>query len=571
MEAEKKKQLTLTAIFVVLICVFTGAGFWFRGHPLFTGQGPRWKTEAAAPVSTYVPYEAASVSFAPAASAAPAALSAEEIPEAMPRFYTTEQACVFTFSGLGNEQELQSVLTALRNTDSRATFFVTAEEMEKLPDQVMAIRRADQSLGISVMSVEGASTSQILKSLQTQAEALRSQYDVYYEIFVRPTSGSGSPALLQAAAAGGFRVLTQLKEGVPEEVSRMTKVGEVLPVIFREAEGMIQRGEIVHFQMGMFQHSDTLLGNLVERVVAEKCLYPVLSADELASHTQLQYTYPLPESQILPSVKDKIYPGHLAGKTPEAVFEVIRSGYIGNYWVMPPQYFPGFSIEEARQLDRDGLIRNAGNYVFLTFDDWGTDEPVNKLLAVLEKHNAIATFFVRSQYVPYNPNLLRAIAEKGHTIGAHTHSHMPLSTETTPGNFIELSEEERAALEKDIVQCYNTLQSIIGDLVDADGKPSLSRLFRPPTLAVGKKGLETVFDCGYTYAIEGYYSAGDYAAVNARVLANKIKENIRSGSVLVMHFSDTSQYTAEAVDLALTELEKSGRNLQFVGLNKVLD
>ena len=569
MGAEKKKQLTLTAVFIVLICLFTGAGFWFRGHPLFTGQGPRWKTDAAAPVSTYVPYEASSDHFVPSATAAPAALSAEEIPAAMSRFHTTERASVFTFSGLGNEQELQSVLTALKNTGSRATFFVTAEEMEKFPDQVAAIRRAEQSLGISVMAAENASAAQLLKTLQTQADALRSQYDAYYEIFVRPTSGSGSTALLKAAAAGGFRVLTQVKEGVPDTVSRMTRVDEVLPAVFLETEGKLQRGEIVHFQMGMFQHSDTLLGNLVERVIGEKCIYPVVSADEMAANTQLQYTYPLPESQILPSVKDKIYPGHLAGKTPEAVFETIRRGYIGNYWVMPPQYFPGFSAEEARQLDRDGLISNSGNYVFLTFDDWGTDENVEKLLAVLEKHGAIGTFFVRTQYVPYNPNLLRVIAGAGHTIGAHTDSHMPLSTEVTPGHFVELTEEERAALEKDLVQCYNTLQSIIGDMVDGDGKPSLSRLFRPPTLAVGKSGLKTVFDCGYTHAIEGYYSTGDYAAVNARVLANKIKENVRSGSVLVMHFSDSSIYTAEALDLALTELEKSGRNYHFVGLNKV--
>lgn len=569
MGAEKKKQLVTTAIFIVLICVFTGAGFWFRGHPLFTGQGPRWKT-VDAPVSTYVPYEANDASPGQTAADAPNPVPAGDPPAAMTRFYTTERASVFTFSGLGNERELQSVLTALKETNSHATFFVTAEEMETLPDQITEILRGGHSLGISVLPAENAGSSQLLKAMQEQAELLRTRYSAYYEIFVRPTFGSGSPALLQAAAAGKFRVLTQLKEAVPEEVSRMTDAGEVLSVVFSENEGKLQRGEIVHFQMGLFQHSDTVLGELIERIVAEKCLYPIRSADELAENTEQQYVYPLPKDQILPSVKDRIYPGHLAGKTPEEAFEVIRSGYIGNYWVKPPDYFPGFSAQEAKQLDRNGLIENSENYVFLTFDDWGTDETVEKLLAVLQKHNATGTFFVRSQYVPFNPNLLRAIAEEGHTIAAHTHTHMPLSTETSPGTFVELTEEEQAALEKDLVTNYNTMQSIVGDLTDADGKPSLSRLFRPPTLAVGKRGLEAVFDCGFTHAIEGYYSTGDYAAFSARALANAIKQNLRSGSILVMHFSDNSQYTAEALDLVLTELESRGSKYRFVGLNKVL-
>ena len=35
----------------------------------------------------------------------------------------------------------------------------------------------------------------------------------------------------------------------------------------------------------------------------------------------------------------------------------------------------------------------------------------------------------------------------------------------------------------------------------------------------------------------------------------------------VMHFSDNAAYTAEAVDLLLTELEENGSEFRFVGLN----
>ena len=563
MELHKKKQLRRTALFIILICFFTAGGSWFRANPLFTEEGGSWKKRITQPDK---PYESEEAVFAAEAPAEPG----REPAAAMERFYTIERASVFTFSGLGNAEELRCVLEALESTGSRATFFVTAEETERFPDQIEAICQAGQELGIGVLPTESDSADALLQVMLEQAETLRGRYGADYELFVRPAYSAGSAALLQAAADGGFRVLTQMKEAVPEEASRMTDAEEVIPVVFRENEGKLQRGEIVHFQMGLFQHSDTVLGELVERIVAEKCIYPIRSANELAENTAMQYVYPLPEDQILPSVKDKIYPGHLDGKTPEEIFEVIRGGYIGNYWVKPPQYFPGFSVQDAKQLDRNGLIENTENYVFLTFDDWGTDETVEKLLTVLGKHNATGTFFVRSQYVPFNPNLLRAIAAEGHTIAAHTHSHMPLSTETSPGTFVELTEEEQAALEEDLVRCYDTLQSIVGDMTDADGKPSLSLLFRPPTLAVGRSGLEAVFDCGYTHAIAGYYSTGDYAAINAQVLANAIKQNLRSGSVLVMHFSDNSKYTAEALDQVLTELENRGSKYRFVGLNKVL-
>lgn len=565
MSIEKRKQLALSVVFILLICLFTGAGLWFRGHPLFTGQGLRIGTKPAAPVSTYAPYEAAVYSSTAAATPIPLKST-----EPIPRFYTVDRAVVFTFSGIGNEAELQSVLDVLEKTDSRATFFVTAGEMERYPELIGAISRAGQELGIAYLPTETDSADRIRQVLQSQAETLRKEYRASYEIFVHPSFGSGSAALLEAAAGSGMRVLTQFKEAVPEKVTRMTDAEKILSEIFNVNEGMLQRGEIVHFQMGLFQYSGTVLSELVEKVITEKCCYPVCAASELAADKNALYTYPVPEDDILPEVKDKVYPGHLAGKTPDEIYDVIRKGYIGIDWVVSSFFLPGFNEWQASHLDRTGIIKNNDNDVFLTFDDWGTDETVDKLLSVLEKHNATATFFVKTEYVPNNPNLLRAIAAAGHTIGAHSHKHLPLSTQIYPTYFKELDEEQRQIIEDDIVQCYNTLQSIVGDMTDEDGKPSLSLLFRPPTLAVGRNGLETVFDCGYTYSVSGYYTSADYKAESAETLAAELKPKIKSGAVIVMHFSDAAQYTADALDILLTDLEASGQAFHFVGLNKVL-
>ena len=561
----KGHQILLATIYILVICIFLGWGIVFHRYPLFNGQGFRWKRTVERPESTYEPYEA-SLSVAEANEA----VLPEEYPDPITRFYTTERASAFTFSGLGNQQELSSVLTALEKTHCRATFFVTPEEMETHPAWIEAISRAGHSLGISVVTVERQNAAQLLNALEAQADTLRGKYGADYEIFVRPSFGSGSEALHQAAYKGGFRLMREFKEAVPETVSRMTDAEDIMAAVFRESEISLQRGEIVHFQMGLLQHDNDVLGQYIERIVEEKCVYPILPANELAEHTEFLYTYPVPEDTIPDSVRNQIYPGHLAGLTEEEIFEVIRSGYIGYWWTRSSNTLPGFTDEEIHQLDRVGLIENDQNYVFLTFDDWGSDKVVDKLLSVLREHNAIATFFVRTNYVPSNPNLLRAIAAEGHTIGAHSHQHLPLSTEVKHGYHIQLSPAECQTLSEDLVTCYNVMQSIIGDMVDADGKPSLSRLFRPPTLAVGRNGLQTVFDCGYTYAVSGYDSPPDYKAKNIADIIEELRINTRSGAILVLHFSDTAKLTAEAVDRLLSKLERYGYNYQFVGLNKVL-
>ena len=567
MSDTKKKQILLAVLYLVLIACFVSAGLYFRSHPLRFGSGKE-ENGAAVVTGTYEPYE-------PSLTQSLSAKTEEmefptEVSPAMSRFYTTKRASVFTFSGLSSEDELNGVLNALAKTDSRATFFVTAEELEKYPELIRRIREDGHSLGILVRPREKADAQKLLDELREQAEELRSRYGVYEEIFISPASGTADAVLLQAASAGGFSVLTRMKEGVPESVSRMTSADQVMSEIFRENDGALQRGEIMHFQMGLFQYSDTVLGELVETVIREKCVYPVLSAAEVAEDTESLYTYPLQDNMILADVKDKIYPGHLDGMTREEQFDVIRNGYIGINWVISKLTLPGFSDAEIAKMDKSGVISNDENDVFLTFDDWGTDATIDKLLNVLEKHHATATFFVRTEHVPNNPNLLRAIAEAGHTIGDHTHTHFPLSNAETDIRFSDLSEEQKEALQQDLVTSYQTMQNIIGDMTDADGKPSLSLLFRPPTLAVGWSGLETVFDCGFTHSVSGYYTTADYNAKSAKDLALLIKKVCVPGAVIVMHFSDNADYTADALDILLTEFENNGQDFRFVGLNKVL-
>src|SRR6266853_6796154 len=59
----------------------------------------------------------------------------------------------------------------------------------------------------------------------------------------------------------------------------------------------------------------------------------------------------------------------------------------------------------------------------LTFDDGPNDPHTMRLLDVLAKHNAKATFFLIGRYVRQCPEIARAVLAAGHEIGNHTYSH----------------------------------------------------------------------------------------------------------------------------------------------------
>ncbi|MBN1157874.1 MAG: polysaccharide deacetylase family protein [Bacteroidales bacterium] len=74
-----------------------------------------------------------------------------------------------------------------------------------------------------------------------------------------------------------------------------------------------------------------------------------------------------------------------------------------------------------------GLVWNipAGNRkLYLTFDDGPHTEITGKVLEILEKYNASATFFCTGRNVERDPAIFNAIIQSGHAIGNHTYSHI---------------------------------------------------------------------------------------------------------------------------------------------------
>ncbi|WP_313134893.1 polysaccharide deacetylase family protein, partial [Anaerocolumna sp.] len=200
-------------------------------------------------------------------------------------------------------------------------------------------------------------------------------------------------------------------------------------------------------------------------------------------------------------------------------------------------------------------------------------------------------FFVRTNYLQDNPNLLRAIAEAGHAIGSHTDGHLPYAITTTVETeddtsaiYTSPSEAEIIERKEDLNVSYQKLQNIVGD-IQINGMPALTKIFRPPTLAMSREGMEAIFDMGFQFIVSGDFSTHDYEETSADSLADTLINGIslndgnvrtlHNGSVLVLHMSDDSviptmktDVTAKALDIAIPQLMEQG--YRFARLNDYL-
>jgi peptidoglycan-N-acetylglucosamine deacetylase len=84
----------------------------------------------------------------------------------------------------------------------------------------------------------------------------------------------------------------------------------------------------------------------------------------------------------------------------------------------------------------------ADGAVYLTFDDGPHPESTPRLLELLAKHDARATFFCSGQNVEKYPSLYDSIIAAGHAVGNHTWSHLNGWTTSTDSYMADV---ERAA------------------------------------------------------------------------------------------------------------------------------
>lgn len=102
---------------------------------------------------------------------------------------------------------------------------------------------------------------------------------------------------------------------------------------------------------------------------------------------------------------------------------------------------------------------NRPEQLAITFDDGPNPAITPKLLDLLAKHNAKATFFLVGKYVRESPGFVKEMVQRGHLIGNHTDTH--------PNLFFCAPKRTQAELQR----CSESVAGVTGE------KP---RWFRPP-------------------------------------------------------------------------------------------
>ena len=186
--------------------------------------------------------------------------------------------------------------------------------------------------------------------------------------------------------------------------------------------------------------------------------------------------------------------------------------------------------------------------IAITFDDGPHPKETDKILEVLEKYNAKATFFVVGKHVNwYTSSVVRA-SKAGHEIGNHTYTHPDIST---------LSKQQ---IKDEIKKCEDIIVQKTGK------KPTL---FRPPFGNYDENTLNQISkEMGYKIILWSGVDAKDWKNPNPNQIADKIIDSVKSGDIILLHDYGTEN-TVKALDIILFSLTKTG--YKFVTVSELLD
>ena len=435
------------------------------------------------------------------------------------RLDTTEEGAIFTFQDLGNQEELTYVLQTLKELNGKGVFYITLKEAVHEKEKVRQVLAENHHLGIFIPDIDSPTAEEYLTEMIAVEEEIRLQYGYNNELPVYVPYDQEFN-LLKAASAGGFSLATAYLFPVrPQDTRRVEDEEEIMADILSRFDRTVNRGELVHFDMNQFIYSNEMTGKLIKCFAEQRCVYPLKTYSVMLNNEEKRYTYPLDDTLVMPEVRNRIRRGQMRG----TVMSEMESHYIGSPWLSKPEQLLDFSDAEIRTIDKTGIIKNGNNEVYLTFNDAALDAIVTPLLHTLKRHNAKATFFVRTETADWNPNLMRAIAEEGHAIAIRadtTFSKVYTAGATGSGDDILRNREvAMRALQSEFKNAYDTLAKILGDITLRGGKPALTTYFRPTLDKINSVGMSAAFDSGFTWSVGGSYLNIEVVPKNPALLA----------------------------------------------------
>lgn len=172
--------------------------------------------------------------------------------------------------------------------------------------------------------------------------------------------------------------------------------------------------------------------------------------------------------------------------------------------------------------------------VSISFDAaWG-NEQTQSLLDTLDEYGVKATFFLVGDWVRNYPDDVKAIADAGHDVGNHSDTHPYMTQLDTSG------------MSSEIDACNKEIEEIIGE------KPTL---FRPPYGDYDNSVVDTVTGKDM-YCVQWDVDSLDWKNLTAEEMCSRIKNNIKCGSIVLMH--NGAENTPQALPMIIECIQELG-------------
>ncbi|WP_233096204.1 polysaccharide deacetylase family sporulation protein PdaB [Alicyclobacillus sp. SO9] len=185
--------------------------------------------------------------------------------------------------------------------------------------------------------------------------------------------------------------------------------------------------------------------------------------------------------------------------------------------------------------------------VALTFDiSWGEKVP-DPVLDVLEKEDVKkATFFLSGPWTQRHPKIAKRIQSMGYEIGNHGNLHKDFSN--YPNSWIR---NQVTLSEKSIKQVTGVK----------------TKLIRTPNGDFNPRVIRCLNAMGYT-VIQWNTDSLDWKNPGVQAIQQRVLKRVVPGDIILMHASDSSKQTAQALPRILHELKQKG--YKFVTVSELL-
>lgn len=196
-------------------------------------------------------------------------------------------------------------------------------------------------------------------------------------------------------------------------------------------------------------------------------------------------------------------------------------------------------LEHVGTVDEE-KVENEAKKVALTFDDGPHPENTLKIVELLEKYDAKATFFQLGSLVKEHPEITMAVHQAGHEVASHTWNHPDLRSASV------------ATIEKEILLTHDMIEEVTG------AKPLH---FRPPYGSTNQS-IQAIANQYGQKEILWTLDTLDWKTRSAQHTVQIVKEQVQSGSIVLMH--DIHDSTVEAMESILQYLQSEGYEMVTV-------